>query len=286
MPDACGVVTQLFVYPVKSCGGLSIEQSRLTSAGLAYDRDWMIVDQDGLFLTQRQVPHLCWIMPAIDDLALTLEAPGVGTVRVPLDAEGNKKQVKVWRDTVEAIDMGAEAQQWLNDYLQIPGKHFSLVRYSKQGVRNSDLNWTEGKPYPNHFSDGFAINVLSQRALVELNEKLAERGEGPVDILQFRPNLVLEGTEAHQEDEWEAMRMETAAGTIDIALVKPCPRCSIPNIDPETAMSSPEVGQVLASYRTLSRMDGAVCFGMNGVVKAGAGLTCHVGQAFKAISRC
>lgn len=286
MPDASGVVTQLFIYPVKSCGGLEIEQSRLTSAGLAYDRDWMIVDQDGQFLTQRQVPHLCWIMPSIDDWALTLEAPGVGAVKVPLDAEGDKRQVNIWRDMVEAIDMGVEVGRWLNEYLQIPGKHFSLVRYASQGIRNSDVTWTEGIPYPNHFSDGFAINVLSQRALVELNERLAERGVEPVDILRFRPNLVLEGIDAHEEDEWQAIRIETAAGTIEIGLVKPCPRCSIPDIDHETAMRSTEVSQVLANYRTLPHMDGAICFGMNGVVKAGAGLICHVGQAFSASHRC
>ena len=285
MPDASGVVTQLFVYPVKSCGAIALEHASVTTAGLAYDRDWMIVDQDGLFLTQRQAPHLCWIMPAIDDVSLTLEAPGVGAVSVPLDTEGALKQVRVWRDTVEAIDMGSQAQQWLNDYLQIPGKQFSLVRCATQGVRTSDTTWTQGIPYPNHFSDGFAINVLSQRAWVELNERLAEQGVEPVDILRFRPNLVLEGVDAHEEDEWESMRMDTAAGKIEIELVKPCPRCAIPDIDPQTAMRSPEVSQVLSNYRMLPRMDGAVCFGMNGVLKTGAGLTCHVGQAFTASYR-
>ena len=205
---------------------------------------------------------------------------------MPIDAEGQSRQVKVWRDTVQAIDMGRDAQQWLDEYLQIPGKAFSLVRFSDQGVRTSDQDWTQGTAYPNHFSDGFAINVLSHRALVELNERLAETGQDPVDVLRFRPNLVLEGIDAHEEDDLEGMRMDTAAGSIEIALVKPCPRCPIPNIDPHTAMSSPEVGQALAGYRALPRMDGAICFGMNGVVKAGAGLTCHVGQPFTAHYRC
>ncbi len=285
MTGASGVITQIFIYPVKSCAALCVERTQVKATGLAYDRDWMIVDQDGLFLTQRQVPHLCWVSPTIDDHALTLDAPGVGSLRVPLDAEGDPRQVKVWRDTIEAIDMGREAQQWLDEYLQIPGKQFSLVRYSDRVVRTSDLAWTQGTPYPNHFSDGFAINVLSQRAMVELNERLAEQGHDPVDVLRFRPNLVLEGLDPHEEDHLEVMRIDTTAGEIDIALVKPCPRCPIPNIDPQTAISSPEVSNVLSRYRTVAKMDGAVCFGMNGVVKAGAGQTIHVGHPFTASYR-
>ena len=282
MTDASGVITQMFIYPVKSCAALSVEHAQVTATGLAYDRDWMIVDQDGLFLTQRQVPHLCWISPSLDGNTLTLNAPGVGALQVPLDAEGSARQVQVWRDTVEAIDMGRDAQQWLDEYLQIPGKQFSLVRFSERGVRTSDLTWTRGTPYPNHFSDGFAINVLSQRAMVELNERLAEQGHEPVDVLRFRPNMVLEGLEAHEEDDVEALSIDTVAGPIVIKLVKPCPRCPVPNIDPHTAISSPEVGQTLAGYRALANMDGAICFGMNGVIKTGAGLTTHVGQAFTA----
>lgn len=280
MTDASGVIAQMFIYPVKSCAALRVEHAKVKRTGLTHDRDWMIVDQDGLFLTQRQVPHLCWVSPAIAENALTLKAPGVGSLRIPLGQEGPVRQVKVWRDTVEAIDMGREAQEWLDAYLQIPGKQFSLVRCSDRGVRTSDLAWTQGTPYPNHFSDGFAINVVSQRAMVELNERLVEQGHEPVNVLRFRPNLVLEGMGAHEEDDLQAMTIETAAGPVEIALVKPCPRCPIPNIDPHTAISSPEVGQALAGYRALANMDGAICFGMNGVVKKGAGQTLHVGQPF------
>lgn len=286
MPDVNGVIAQMFIYPVKSCGGVSVEHAQLVATGLAHDRDWMIVDQDGLFLTQRQVPHLCWITPQIGTDTLCLDAPGVGSVHVPLTADGPRRSVRVWRDTVEAIDMGPESGQWLDEYLQIPGKHFRLVRFSPQGVRTSDLAWTDGVAYPNHFSDGFALNVLSHQALVELNERLAEQGHDPVDILRFRPNLVVEGIDAHEEDALATISIKTAAAHVDIEMVKPCPRCPIPNIDPHTAMSSPEVGQTLARYRALPRMDSAVCFGMNGVVKSGMGEVLHVGQAFDGHYRC
>jgi uncharacterized protein YcbX len=132
------------------------------------------------------------------------------------------------------------------------------------------------------FSDGFALLVVTQRALDVFNERLMELGYDPVDMLRFRPNLVLEGLEAHGEDELATMMLHTASGLIDLKLVKPCGRCPIPNIDPFTATSSPEVMETLASYRRLSRMHDAVCFGMNGIVLSGAGQTIRVGQPFEA----
>jgi len=115
-----------------------------------------------------------------------------------------------------------------------------------------------------------------------LNERLMERGHDPVDMLRFRPNLVLEGLDAHAEDELADLMLHTASGLIDLKLVKPCGRCPIPNIDPYTATSSPEVMDTLASYRRLSRMHDAICVGMNGIVLSGAGQMIRVGQPFEA----
>lgn len=108
------------------------------------------------------------------------------------------------------------------------------------------------------------------------------QGHDPVDMLRFRPNLVLEGLDAHAEDELSTLSLHTASGLIDLKLVKPCGRCPIPNIDPYTATSSPEVMETLAAYRRLDRMHDAVCFGMNAIVQAGAGQTIRVGQPFEA----
>ena len=101
-------------------------------------------------------------------------------------------------------------------------------------------------------------------------------------MLRFRPNLVLEGLDAHSEDELSELLLHTEQGVIDLKLVKPCPRCPIPNIDPYTATSSPEVMDTLASYRRLDRMNDAICFGMNAIVQDGAGRTIRVGQPFEA----
>ncbi len=282
MADCSGVIAQLFIYPVKSCAGIELSVSDITACGLKRDREWMIVDQTGLFLTQRQIPHMVWITPLLTETALILSAPDQPTIEVPFATRGPARPVTVWRDTVMGDDMGDEVAAWLDAFLAVPGKQFRLVRFSAESLRLSSPEWTQGMQAPNLFSDGFAVNVVTQSALDALNAQLADAGHQPVSIHRFRPNIVLEGLEAHTEDNLDTITVHTASGVIELVLVKPCPRCPIPNIDPYTASSSPEVGLTLATYRSLPRMDDAICFGMNAVVRAGAGRTLHTGAPFDA----
>ncbi len=286
MADCTGIITQLFIYPVKSCAGIEVSQSVLNATGLQMDREWMIVDQHGLFLTQRQVPHMVWIQPSLSAQGLTLSAPGQPDLIIASDRRGPARPVTVWRDTVSGDDMGDEAAAWLDQFFGIPGKQFRLVRFSRDARRISPRDWTSGREAPNMFSDGFAALVVTQRALDALNERLVAAGHTPVSMHRFRPNIVLEGLEAHTEDELNSMRIHTAAGLVELEMVKPCTRCSIPDIDPFTAQASPSVSQMLASYRSLPKMDGAICFGMNAIVRAGAGLSLHTGQPFDADYAC
>ena len=282
MADCSGVISQLLIYPVKSCAGVAISEAKLTPTGLAMDREWMIVDQHGQFLTQRQCPHMVWITPSLSEHALTLSAPQTSSVSMDLNFRGKQIEVTVWRDTLIANDMGDEVARWLDNFLAIPGKQFRLVRFSPQAQRLSAHDWTRGLDAPNKFSDGFAVLIVTQEALDELNAKLVKLGHTPVSMLRFRPNIVIEGLEAHAEDHLERFTVQTAAGPIELDLVKPCPRCPIPDIDPFTASSSPEVSQALAQYRRLDQMEGAICFGMNAIVRSGADFTLHTGQAFEA----
>ncbi|HBI82127.1 MOSC domain-containing protein [Orrella sp. NBD-18] len=282
MADCAGVISQLFIYPVKSCAGIEINASQLTPTGLAMDREWMIVDQDGQFLTQRQCPHMVWITPSLSDRALTLSAPNSPSVSVALDYRGQAMQVTVWRDTLCADDMGDEVANWLDSFLAIPGKRFRLVRFSTRARRLSAPEWTQGVEAPNKFSDGFALLVVTQRALDELNERLVLAGHPSVGMSRFRPNLVIESMDAHAEDHIAQIAIQTAGGTVTLDLVKPCPRCAIPDIDPYSASSSPEVNQTLSDYRRLDLLDGAICFGMNAVVRHGNELTLHVGLPVEA----
>lgn len=282
MADCTGVISQMFIYPIKSCAGIEISESPLCETGLLHDREWMIVDQEGQFLTQRQIPHMVWITPRLTAEALYLSAPDHKEVRVAFDYVGTPKQVTVWRDTLEGNDMGDEVAAWLNTFLAVPGKQFRLIRFSSRASRISAKEWTGDLTAPNMFSDGFALLVVTQRALEGLNERLTAEGAEPVDMLRFRPNLVLEGLDAHAEDELSHLLLHTAAGKIDLSLVKPCGRCPIPNIDPYTAASSPEVMETLAAYRRLDRMHDAICFGMNAIVRSGAGQILRIGQSFEA----
>jgi uncharacterized protein YcbX len=281
MADCTGVITQLFIYPVKSCAGIEVNQSVLDYTGLQMDREWMIVDQYGMFLTQRQIPHMVWITPELNAEGLTLSAPGQADITIALDQRGPQRQVTVWRDTLPADDMGDAAAKWLDKFLAVPGKQFRLVRFSVQASRISPTQWTDGNKAPNMFSDGFAALVVTQSALDALNTRIVAAGHLPVSVHRFRPNIVIEGLDAHTEDDLKSMRIHTIAGLIELSMVKPCTRCPIPDIDPFTAQSSPIVSQTLQSYRSLSRMDGAICFGMNAIVHAGAGMTLHAGQPFE-----
>ena len=282
MSDCNGVITQLFIYPIKSCAGIEVNAARMTPTGLQWDREWMIVDQHGMFLTQRQIPHMVWITPSLTEDALILNAPAQPEIRIPLNQRGKALEVTVWRDTLLADDMGDAVAHWLDGYLDVPGKNYRLVRFAADGHRISATQWTGEVQAPNKFSDGFAVQVVTQQALDDLNARLTATGHEPVGMLRFRPNIVIEGLDAHTEDDLSNMTVHAAGGLVSLDLCKPCPRCPIPDIDPFTAQSTPSVSDALKTYRMLPKMDGAICFGMNAVIRGGVGQLIHTGEPFEA----
>ena len=277
--DLHGSIARLFVYPVKSCAGIEVREALLTETGLDLDRAWMVVDADGMFLTQRSLPRMALIRPQLKSEELVLRAPGMLALHVAIDAVEAPATVTVWRDTVPAWDLGAVAAQWFTDFL---GQPCRLVRFDPEYRRLSSLDWTGGIEAPNQFADGFPVLVASEASLHELNGRLEAAGHGAVGIERFRPNVVLGGVDAHDEDRVDLVRVEGGDGEIHLQPVKPCARCPIPDIDPATAQSSPEVNDTLRSYRQDKRLDGAVTFGMNAIVRQGAGQVLRVGQRIAA----
>ncbi len=282
--DLAAVVAGLYVYPVKSCAGVSVREAVLTDTGLEFDRAWMLVDAQGNFLTQRELPRMALICPQLKTYEMVLRAPGMLALHIALDRVEAPVRVRVWSDEVAAYDMGALAAQWFSDFL---GAAARLVRFDPEHRRASSLKWTGGVEALNQFSDGYPVLVLSQASLDQLNEKLAAQGVAAVGMARFRPNIVL-GNPAngpqlapHDEDRLAVLHIATdeGAGAVQLKPVKPCPRCPIPNIDPATAASSPQVGDTLQGYRQDARVDGAVTFGMNAIVLGGAGQLLKVGQA-------
>ena len=278
--DLSGTIARLFVYPVKSCAGIEVQQALLTETGLDLDRAWMVVDAQGMFLTQRSLPRMALIRPQLKSDEMVLRAPGMLALHVAIDAVETPATVTVWHDTVPAWDMGPVAAQWFTDFL---GRPCRLVRFDPEHRRLSSLEWTGGVEVPNQFADGFPLLVTSEASLQDLNARLAAEGHPAVGMERFRPNVVLAGVDAHDEDRVDMIHVE-GDGTTDIHLqpVKPCARCPIPDIDPATAESHPSVGDTLRTYRQDKRLDGAITFGMNAIVRSGAEQWLRVGQRMAA----
>ncbi|MDF1484755.1 MOSC N-terminal beta barrel domain-containing protein [Ramlibacter sp. H39-3-26] len=274
--DVAATVARLFVYPIKSCAGIELNEALLTETGLAFDRTWMVVDEAGGFVTQRELPRMALIRPMLRQYDMVLRAPGMLALHVALDAAEQSMAVRVWRDTVRAWDMGAVAAQWFSDFL---GRRLRLVRFDPEQRRLSNMRWTHGVEVPNQFADGFPLLVASDASMAELNARLAAAGHACVGMERFRPNLVLAGTMAHDEDRMDMLHIATGEGVVQLDPVKPCARCPIPNVDPATGASSPEVGDMLQTYRHDHRLDGAVTFGMNAIVCAGVGAWLRTGQS-------
>ena len=280
-------IEQLWVYPIKSCAGVRLAQAELLPTGLLWDRTWMVVDQRGEFLSQRELPRLALVRPRFRLGQLELQAPGMLSLHLALDAAEAPCKVRVWDDELDAYDMGDVAAQWFSDFLLADrpqlGLRLRLVRFDPDCVRPSDVRWTGGIQAPNTFSDGYPLLVVSQASLDDLNERLAARGEPPVGIERLRANLVIGGVYPHDEDRMEridflADGVPADAPLATLQLVKPCARCSIPDVDPATGVPDGRLSPVLRTYRQDRRLMGAVTFGMNAIVRRGVGQMLHEGM--------
>jgi MOSC domain-containing protein len=261
-------VASLFVYPVKSCRGIALSTALLTERGIAHDREWLIVDADGRFISQREVPRLALIVPVLSDRMLELAAPGL-SVAVPLDQDhkGKRNNVTVWRDTLPAIDQGDDTAAALSAWI---GRPVRLVRFDPAARRYCNPDFAGAGGAHHSFADGYPVLVVSDASLAELNRRLAT----PLPIDRFRPNLLLSGIDAHDEDHIDQLTI----GSVTLKLVKPCTRCQITTTDQSTAQVGIEPLPTLAGYRYNTALDG-VTFGMNAIVAAGAGAAIGVGAA-------
>ena len=282
--DVSGAIAKLFVYPVKSCAGIELQAARLTETGLEWDRSWMVVNSQGQFVTQRELPRMALIQPTLMATELELRAPDMPVLAVQFDAVGPLVTVQVWDDHVPAHDMGDQVAEWFSRFLSAESDllAYRLVRFDVAHRRVASMKWTNGVTALNQFCDGFPLLVISESSLDGLNKRLVAAGHEAVSMARFRPNVVLGGVDAHDEDRVSFIRVEAERVSVLLKPVKPCPRCPIPNIDPATAMSSPEVNDTLQVYRQDSRVNGAVTFGMNCIMLEGVGSLLRVGQTVSA----
>ncbi|MDX1909267.1 MAG: MOSC domain-containing protein [Bacteroidia bacterium] len=242
---------EIWVYPVKSLGGISLSHAAVTLRGLQHDRRWLITDPDGMFMTQRRTPRMTLLQPEIlpDRLLISHRHHDIPPLEVPFVPEDNTPvEVKIWNDTVTASRVGAWADAWLTEQLQTPCQ---LVYMSDECLRPVDPRYAIGADHVS-FADGYPFLILGQAALDQLNARM----DAPVPINRFRPNFVFSGGEPHAEDTWREFRI----GGHPFVGVKPCVRCEVPAIDQETGVSGKEPLRTLATYRNI---DHKIFFGMN-----------------------
>ena len=264
-------VTALNVHPVKSCRAVATARADVTPNGLALsgvrDREWMIVDSQGRFLTQRELPALALIEVAIAGGKTTLAIPGHGAIAP--HADGPACDVRVWSADVRGLDGGDAAARALSAYL---GRPVRIVRFDDSHPRRVNPQYA-GEGVTTLYADGYPVLVIGQASLDNLNERLRQRGANPVPMNRFRPSIVIDGLDPHDEDHVETI----AIGDVVLRPVKPCTRCEITTTDQDSDRRSDEPLLTLSSYRHDPRLAG-VTFGMNAIVAQGAGSTIGVGD--------
>ncbi|VFT39280.1 molybdenum cofactor sulfurase [Pseudomonas aeruginosa] len=260
-------LSALYRYPIKSSAAESLERVALDALGVVGDRRWMAVDTEtGRFFTQRLLPQLGriqarWAAPEV----LRLNAPGMSELSLEVPAaDANLRGVTVWRDTLQAPDAGDAAADWLTRFL---GRPTRLVHIPEARARQVDTGYAEpGQKV--HFADGFPLLLIGQASLDDLSQRVGR----PLEMLRFRPNLVVEGSAAFAEDGWKRIRI----GSVEFVVAKPCSRCILTTLDPATGERN-EDREPLTTLKTYREKDGAVLFGQN-LIALGQG-SLEVGDA-------
>ncbi len=244
------VLSQLNIYPLKSTCGIPLKKSSIFQRGLENDRRWMVVDDFGQFVTQRTNPSMALIRTEIVRQTLTLNAPQMSELILPLSpTEGKSQEVEVWGDHCEAWSTNPQSRLWISEYLN---KGCNIVFMPDHSIRIVDPNYAPTKNLVS-FSDGYPFLLISESSLSHLNNLLPKS----ITMKRFRPNLVVKNTKPYEEDNWQKIKI----GECEFQIVKPCSRCSLITVDPATGESSgKEPLKTLSSYR---KQNGKVVFGQN-----------------------
>lgn len=244
-------LSALYVYPVKSCAALQPMTARVEPRGLAGDRRWLVVDPGGMFVTGRLHARMPLIRATPLTGGLRLDAPGMPSLEIAHPAlDAPRRTVTIWRSSVDAASADPSAGVWLSRYL---GADLALVHMDDAAQRT--VNPDFGRPDDEvSFADGYPQLLISAAALDALNTRLRE----PVEMLRFRPNLVVAGTPPHAEDGWKRIRI----GEVEFELVKPCTRCIFTTVDPQRGERDAD-GEPLKTLTTYRRTPNGVTFGQN-----------------------
>lgn len=242
-------IKNLIYYPIKSCKGIEIDSAYVDPRGLENDRRLMIIDANGSSVTQREVPKLAVVEPAIvDRKMLTLTAPGMSPLQMEMLDAGDNVCARVWNQPYEAVDQGDDVAAWLSSFL---GQSARLVRIGDAFERV--VPFSDNKVAHVSFADHFPVVITTQEGLDHLNSKL----ESKVQMSRYRPNIVIEGCEPFDEYNWS----HVALGDLVFEITRVCDRCSVTTIDQETAGQTCESLKMLSTFNVLP--EGKPVFGLH-----------------------
>ncbi|KAL7210922.1 hypothetical protein ACSBR2_013909 [Camellia fascicularis] len=270
MGSEAAKVKSIFIYPIKSCRGISVSEAPLSSTGFRWDRQWLVVNSKGRAITQRVEPKLALVQVELPSEAfsegwqptkssyLVIRAPGMDELKVPLTKPREISDgVSVWEWSGSAFDEGTEASKWFSNFLAKPSR---LVRFNEV-METRPVNPEYAHGYKVMFSDQFPFLLISQGSLNALNTLLKE----PISINRFRPNIFVDGCEPFAEDLWK----EIMINKFTFHSVRLCGRCKVPTINQETAIGSSEPTETLVKFRSdkvlrpTKKQHGRVYFGQN-----------------------
>jgi uncharacterized protein YcbX len=252
-------ISELNIYPLKSGRAIPQEKVRLGVTGFEWDRHWMAASPEGVFMSQRTQPRLALVVPELTDNTLTLHAPGLQPLPVPVSPDGPAQSARVWRDSITALDLGNDAAKWLTEAIGVDAR---LLRISPVLDRRANPEYAGPTPAPVSFADGFPVLVCNAASLAYLNTRMPSA----IGMERFRPNIVLEGLEPFEEDRISELRFET----VTLRLVKPSTRCLITATDQLTGQASTNPLPALRTFR-FDKMLKGVTFGENAVIAHGVG---------------
>lgn len=251
------IISELWIYPIKSLGGISLNKAIVSDRGFLYDRRWMLIDETGRFLSQREIPKLSLLEVNLSDKQLVVSLKNQSNYRlnIPFLEEAPSRFVQIWEDTCLAWQYPDIINSFFSDFLQ---RNVKLVYMPESSIRKVDVKFAKNNETTS-FSDGYPFLLIGQSSLDDLNEKLAV----PVSMNRFRPNIVFQGGIAFEEDTWKNFRI----GDIEFICAKPCARCLVTTISQETAQQGKEPLKTLSNYR---KFENKILFGQN-LIHSGSG---------------
>lgn len=251
-------LSQINIYPVKSLDGFSPQTAKVEQRGLQYDRRWMVVDENGVFMTQRNFRKMPLLKAIIknENLEIFVKNDENNKVSIPILLENEPMEVEVWQDKLVARKTSTDVTDFLSDFL---GKKCHLVKMPDVAIRRVDEDYNRGEDYVS-FADGFPFLIIGEASINDLNSKLEKplnpENQPLIGMRRFRPNFVFSGGQPYEEESWQNFTI----GNVRFYGAKPCGRCIMITLDPDSGLREPEPLEVLASYRSSGKK---IKFGQN-----------------------